>query len=239
MEIYILALAAIILLPGLFFVMSQRPYYNQYQNRDLFYNNLPPPSPYYYNNREYSGEKSLSVLGILLLFGAFLYFGILKEGYNQNKDGPVVLNTMPNQPSSNTEPFIEEKDTEAYDDKNIFDRTYEQTDALDFNEPDAYDYENEDFPTTDTEKAYGEGTFYLQAGSFNQLTGAKSEIKRLDQISDGRARVQVIQEDDVTNFKILIGPFTTREEANAYKKRYPLSYTFVKDFGDEVPQFLN
>lgn len=231
MVTYLVVVIALLVIVGLIGNSGRRSYHNA----EPYYNNYYPPP----HNHGYDGGKSLVSLGAVVVFGGLLYFGFFKEVFQQNKAGPIALGVI-SPYAAKPDSTVQKEPLATQEDENIFGAPNEPQPALPTETWDEYNYEaTENFPKTDTETAADEGTFYIQTGAFTQLTGAQTELERFQQRNPARTQILVEQQDGFTDFKVLIGPFASRNAASYYKSTYLSNKSFIKDLADHAPHFLN
>ncbi len=198
---------------------------------------------------ERQGDKSLLGFFMLIALGFAGYYIFMQGTTYHNKGGPMMTDepvyqaTLKQDTDSHQHqqqsllPEEEEEDTH-----NVFGRAYEPTSyttepsspPMAIGEPSAAAIiVKQELPLAEPT-----GTVYIQVGAFRQLQGAQSEQRQLLEMVDKPVQILTEQDDLTTNFKVLVGPFATRSEANTYRSQYGLKHGFLKDLAVYSPRFL-
>lgn len=195
---------------------------------------------------EYGGGGDKSAYGFVAIvaLGLLAYYVFANDGPGLNKDGPTRETYWSGLNSSNL------SSTNKPVTKSVFPPEYtlkKTTTANSSLQPEVYTYdipgepadELNSSPNTSTGVELSHGDYYIQTGSFSQLSGAKLEQNRLRELLDKPVRLYLDQSTGFTEFKLLVGPFLLESDARQYKKRNLAKDSFVKVFEDYELSFVD
>lgn len=227
------------------------PYYPQ-QRLPMGY---PPPYPQqrpfmepiwgngYPPHRETSGLQSLLGFVLVMVVGLLGYLAFSNSGAGGARGRPDgrtearSMNTM--NVATSTEPATrsvfprEQTALPTSSDNPKPSRVY----TVDLPDTPAGGYVNEyDEPVLSSPPA---GNFYIQTGSFSQLSGARTELDRLARLLGKPLLIHLDQTNGWTEFKLLVGPFASRDAASQYKKRNLSQEHFVKELSESELNQMN
>lgn len=178
------------------------------------------------------GGKSVYGFVALVALGLLGYYVFANNGPGLNKDGPtretyisgLISSDLMSAENSTTKSDFPREQTLL--DVSSGESTPTKIYTIDIHGKPANDLVNE-YEYADQPKRL-EGDVYIQTGSFSLLSGARTEQDRLLNLLDKPVLIHLDQTYG-TEFKLLVGPFDSRDAASAYKKRNLSPAHFVKE----------
>lgn len=194
------------------------------------YQNGYPP------HRETSGLQSLLGFVLVMVVGLLGYLAFSNSGAGGARgrpDGRTEMNTMnvatPAQPATRPVFLREQTVLPTSSDNSKPSRIY----TIDIHDDYVDEYAE---PVVSSPLA---GNFYIQTGSFSQLSGARTERDRLASLLGKPLLIHLDQTNGWTEFKLLVGPFASSDAASQYKKRKLSQEHFVKELSESDLNQMN